>query len=60
MGKGSQHDFVGLAMLFVAGVALVAACLGAFGSFGAGPPGYEAWQLDPLMASIALAAVLVF
>jgi diguanylate cyclase (GGDEF)-like protein/PAS domain S-box-containing protein len=60
MGKGSQHDFVGLAMLVVAGVALVAACLGAFGSFGAWPPGYEAWQLGPLMASIALAAALIF
>jgi hypothetical protein len=35
MGKGSQHDFVALAMLVVAGLALAAACLGAFGSLGA-------------------------
>ncbi|MBA2619507.1 MAG: PAS domain S-box protein [Rubrobacter sp.] len=60
MGKGSQHDLVGLAMLVVAGVALAAACLGAFGSLGAWAPGYEAWQLGSLMASIALAAALAF
>ena len=60
MGKGSQHDFVGLAMLVVAGAALAAACLGAFGSLGAWAPGYEAWQLGSLMASVALAAALVF
>ena len=60
MGKVSQHDLVGLAMLVVAGVALVAACLGAFGSLGAWAPGYGAWQLVFLMASIALAAALAF
>lgn len=60
MGKGNQHDFVGLAMLVVAGVALAAACLGAFGSLGAWSPGYEAWQLGSLMASVALVAALIF
>ncbi len=60
MGKGGQHDLVGLAMLVAAGVALAAACLGAFGNLGAWTPGYEAWQLGSLMSSIALAAALVF
>jgi PAS domain S-box-containing protein len=60
MGKGSQHDFVGLAMLVVAGVALAVACLGALGSLRAWSPGYEAWQLGSLMASVALAAALIF
>ena len=58
MGKGSQHDFVGLAMLVAAGLALAAACLGALGSLGAWAPGYEAWQLGSLVASVALAAAL--
>src|SRR4028118_2066058 len=39
MGKGSQHDFVGLAMLVAAGPALAAACLGASGGLGGGRPG---------------------
>src|SRR4028119_2042963 len=60
MGKSSQHDFVGLAMLVAAGSALAAACLGAFGSLGAWAPGYEAWQLGSLMASVALVASLIF
>jgi len=60
MRKGSQHDLVGLAMLVAAGVALAAACLGAFGSLGALTPGYKAWQLGSLMSSIALVAALVF
>jgi PAS domain-containing protein len=60
MGKGNQHDFVDLAMLVVAGVALAAACLGVFGSLGAWSPGYEAWQLGSVMASVALVASLIF
>src|SRR5918997_1108597 len=59
MGKGSQHDFVGIAMLVVAGAALAAACLGALGGLRGWAPGYEnAWQLGSLVASGALAATL--
>ncbi len=57
MDKGNESKTAGLAMIVVA-VALAAAYFGAFGSFGAGSRGYDAWQLGALLiAAILLAAV---